>query len=168
MTTRPYVQEAFKRVVDAAAVPLKRAGFARRDKTFRKISGENVAIVEFQRSMSNTAEKLRFTVNLAIVCYSLQLFERPLEKAHSYDGQLVERIGWLLPKREDKWWELTAAANVELIAAEVSRLVEEKAIPFLLPYLDTGTLIALWESGEGPGLTKVQRLRYLEMAKASQ
>jgi hypothetical protein len=128
--------------------------------------GSSVAVVEFQKSMDNTAERLRFTINLAIVCDGLRPSETPLERVHSYEGQLVERIGWLLPNRGDKWWELTAATNVEAIATEVSRLIEEKAIPYLLPYLDIEALIALWESGEGPGLTDFQRLQYLEMAKS--
>jgi len=84
-----------------------------------------------------------------------------LQKADVTDAHLRLRLGWLLPDPGDKWWELTLETDVGLLAKELAELLVTKAIPYLEGFLSTDVLIELWESGRSPGLTDVQRARFL-------
>lgn len=144
-------------------------GFAKRGNSLKKKLGNNVGIIEFQRSRQNTSERLIFTINLAVIHGDLlDEWRPPLDNAVSMDGQLVERIGWLLPEGQDKWWEITKATDQDALVNEVSDLIRDKGAPYIQRYLDVDELIALWESNKSPGLTAKQRDGYLERIKKLQ
>ena len=63
--------------------------------------------------------------------------------------------------RHDTWWQLTTSTDCAALARELSVLLLARAVPYLEQYMNTGALIALWESGQSPGLTDVQRSRFL-------
>jgi hypothetical protein len=44
----------------------------------------------------------------------------------------------------------------------VSELVVDHAVPFLERHVRTGDLTAIWKAGISPGLTREQRIHYLE------
>jgi hypothetical protein len=67
----------------------------------------------------------------------------------------------LLPEQSDKWWELNGATDPQLLTQEISDLVTINAIPYINKYLEPGALPSLWELGQSPGLTQVQRGRFL-------
>jgi hypothetical protein len=160
---RAALDEAFGRIVEMTAAKVAQLGFARRGTVLRTLSQGNSGIIEFQKSIKNSGDKLLFTVNLAVIYGELLEPDQPtLEKARSLDGHLRQRIGMLLPSRPDKWWEITATTDVTALATEISNLVSNKAAPYIRRYLDTSELIALWESGKSPGLTETQRVRHLE------
>ena len=100
-----------------------------------------------------------FTINLGIACGQL------LEGGSHLKGQeplpmsgsglaccfLADPISGADPRIDDS-----------LLIHEISGVVEREAAPYLDRYLSDDELIALWESGQSPGLTETQRLRYLE------
>jgi hypothetical protein len=156
----------FNGVVTMTAMRLSEFGFKRSGNTLRRILDESAAIVEFQRSGSNTDEMLSFTVNLAVVYGPLLDHDGvALKKARAIDGHLRQRIGGLLPTRQDKWWEIDAFTDVNSLAIEVSGLVSDVAVPYILQYVDPNELRALWETGQAPGLTEGARVRDLERLK---
>jgi hypothetical protein len=61
------VEQIFKAVVDRVGSDLKPLGFTRRGRAFRRLAGGNAAVIEFQRSQSNTKDLIRFTVNLGVI-----------------------------------------------------------------------------------------------------
>ena len=67
-----------------------------------------------------------------------------------------------MPGRSDHWWEILDSGERGAIASEVSDVVATLGAPYVVNYIDFKNLIALWKSGESPGLTKVQCLRYLD------
>jgi hypothetical protein len=152
----PDINDRFEHIVTAGKAALERYGFRRNRKRYRKISGNMAAIIEFQRSTTNTSSRLLFTVNLAIVCDGLQYPGVPIRKAAAMDGQLTERLGMLLPERRDKWWEITETTNIDALSAEIATLLTTYAIPYLERYLQPSALLALWDSGVSPGLTEKQ------------
>lgn len=161
--SRKALDDAFDEVVILTASRAKEFGFKRRGMSLKKIRDSNVAIIEFQKSQSNTSETLSFTVNLAVVCGALLDPERlSLEKAKSYDGHFRVRIGALAPSHQNLWWEIKAGTDSKALALEVANLVCGEGIPYIERYLGDGDLVELWESGKSPGLTDGQRLRNLK------
>ncbi|UXT22759.1 DUF4304 domain-containing protein [Agrobacterium tumefaciens] len=160
------LQDIFKSVIVLSAKKVVNRGFVKRGNSLRKRMGDNVAIIEFQKSMSNTSERLLFTVNLAVVYGELQEESYPpIERAGSMSGQLRKRIGMLLPNPHDKWWEITSVTDQDALADEVSCLIADKGAPYLEPYLDINELIALWESDRSPGITAKLCANYLKKLK---
>lgn len=163
MTTRNDILEGiFEELLKATGESLKPLGFVQRGSVFRLLAHGNCGIIEFQRSDKTTDEKLVFTVNLGVVCGEL-LGDglSGLQKARIIDAHLRQRIGMLLPDRPDKWWELTASMDRVSLVKEVVELLEKKGAPYVEGHLATKALLALWESGQSPGLTAFQRTRFL-------
>jgi uncharacterized protein DUF4304 len=157
----------FKTMVSTVAARLSVRGFAKRGAVLHKSAGNNVALVEFQRSLDSTKERIVFTVNLGVICGDLS-DERVSGKLSAMHAHWRERLGFLRPDRDDKWWEITAKTNVIALANELSAAIEELALPYLDKYLDSRALVALWESGKSPGITAGQRARLLEQLRNAQ
>lgn len=153
-------------VITKTAARLSELGFKKSGNTFRQVFDASVALIEFQKSRSNTGEILSFTINLAVVCGPLLDSDGvTLQKARAIDGHLRQRIGILLPDRQDKWWEIDAATDANVLATEVANTISDIAVPYLLRYVDPHDLMALWETGQAPGLTEGARVRDLQMLK---
>lgn len=154
--------EAFKKIIELLAEALRHRGYVKRGNSLRKISGEGVALVEFQKSVKNTADSLSFTINLAIALKSLMAEDAPeLRRVGTVDAQLSERIGMLLAAKRDKWWVIDSDTDIDALEREIVQIVEERGVPYLEAYLEPAALATLWETGHSPGLTDVQRKRYL-------
>lgn len=162
------IKAKFQELLHEVAIKLGPLGFVQEGLSFRKIVDENVAIVDFQRSDASSRDVLKFTVNLAVVCGSLlDADDRDLRGVDAMDGHLRQRLGVLLVDRKDKWWELGASTDVAHLAMEISGELVAKAVPYLDSHLRSDAMISLWESGKSPGLTAVQRARFLSQLKES-
>lgn len=159
-------EEVFDEILEDSAEILKVRGFVRRGPVFRLVNRNKCGIIEFQRSDESSSEKVVFTINLGIVCGEL-LDSGPSSaaKSHIIDAHLRQRLGMLLPDRSDKWWE--ASPDRASVAQEIVGLLSTVAVPYVESHMATEALIALWESGQSPGLTAVQRTRYLSKLKAA-
>lgn len=152
----------FDRVIGDSAARIRALGFKRSGRILRLVRDGNAAVVEFQKSTSSPPGELRFTINLAVICGELLDDGRAgISKASSLDGHLVRRIGWLMSHPSDHWWTISCETVIDDLAREVSSLVLETAVPYLTQYLNTNQLMSLWRSGQSPGLTDVQRMRFL-------
>jgi len=156
-------------VIKAVAEKLKEAGFVRRGPVLRILKDGNCGLIEFQRSQKSLPENLLFTINIGIVCGSL--LDGPtseIEKIRIIDAHIRQRLGMFLPGRPDKWWEVTPQTETESLAAELTEHLSSKAVPYILGLLSTPAIIALWQSGQCPGLTDGQRQRFLSrLAKSA-
>jgi len=151
------LSEMFGHVVTTVAERLYPLGFSRRGTALRAMGPETCGLIEFQRSTKNSQEKLLFTVNLGIVCGELlESGSAGFPNTKVTDAHVWLRIGMLLPNCPDKWWEITASTDSDALAREIADLILAEAIPYLQRYLSTDSIIALWESGQSPGLTKGQ------------
>lgn len=157
---------AFTKVVAVTAQRLSEFGFKKNGNAFRLISSDNAALIEFQKSRDNTSERLSFTVNLAVVCGLLLDPEGlTVQKSRVIDGHLRNRIGTFLLDRQDKWWEITNATDEDALSIEVSEIICNLVVPYLLRYVKTAELVTLWESGQAPGFTEGARIKKLETLK---
>lgn len=158
-------EEVFEDVLANVAEKLTVHGFVQRGPVFRLVSQGNCGIIEFQRSDKSTNDRVIFTVNLGIACGELlESGPASVAKVRIIDAHMRQRIGMLLPERPDKWWE--ASADRAPVAQEIAELLATVGVPYVESYITTEALIALWESGQSPGLTAVQRGRYLARLKA--
>ena len=163
------VQSSYKALIASLSESLKVAGFLRRANTFTFSYGNNVGIIEFQRSVKSSREAILFTVNVGVVLGDL--LEGGLSfvrKDSILNAHLRQRIGALLPERADKWWLLTEDTDRAGLHKEVSDLLTQFGVPFLKRYLITSEVVALWESGKCPGLTEKARIRFLAKLKEKQ
>jgi len=164
------LEEKFRRVVDAAGSKLIPAGFLKQGKSFRRTTDLNACIVEFQRSAVNNASLIRFTLNLGIVSARLLHAwdpDRDLKKVAAAEAHLRERIGFLRDPPIDHWWSLEPGTDETAVAAEVATLLVDAALPFFGQYGTDQSLLALWRTGRSPGLTEVQRERFLSLMASS-
>ncbi|MFA6173066.1 MAG: DUF4304 domain-containing protein [Kiritimatiellales bacterium] len=156
------INEKLENVIRSVGLKLKDLGFSGRGLILRILKDGNCGILEFQRSTKSSPDSLLFTVNLGIVCGAL--LDPPgeqLEKTRIIDAHIRQRLGVFLPDRPDKWWEITPLTNPEVLANELSELILNLAVPYILGLLSTVAIVSLWESGKCPGLTDGQRLRFL-------
>jgi hypothetical protein len=161
------VDAVFPKIISSATEALSPFGYKKSGQILRKVVGDNVAIIEFQKSRDSNSAEIRFTINLAIVCGRLLDPERiSLTKAKAMDGHFRIRIGEVLPVNDDLWWNVVADSDGGALAGEISNALIKYAVPNLEPYLDSRELLALWKSGSSPGLTDVQRLRYISEMEA--
>lgn len=162
------LDKAFDQVVGEVAGRLSALGFRRRGATLRVSGNDSVGLIEFQKSTKNSSERLLFTVNIALAYGALLGPDDPsLDKIRTPDAHLRMRIGMLMPDRPDKWWELKDGVEAHRLADEVADLIVTEAAPYVVRYLDRHELMLLWQSGQSPGLTETQRVRYLQQLTSS-
>lgn len=155
------LEDKFAAVLTAMGAALAPLGFKKRRRSFRIQIGANTCVIESQRSTANEEGCLRFTLNLAVLSAAVAAKnDQKVEKLGAWDGHLQERIG-VLTGAGDKWWRIERTTDADMLAAEVVTAVRNIAVPFLDRHASDDTLRALWETGQSPGLTAVQRQRNL-------
>ena len=163
MTTEP--RGTLLSIVRIVGTTLSAHGFSRRGLTLLKRAGDSTALVNFQSSSSSSRERLTFTVNVGIK-FDCLLSEREKNSTSVWDSHVQWRLGHLLPQRKDTWWETTPGDNMLALGNDMALLIQETALPLIDQYLDPRAVIALWETGQSPGLTEFQRVRFLERLKS--
>ena len=119
---------------DGAAPLMKREGFKKSGRNFLKVDAESIAVLNVQASMSNFGATGKFTINLGRYFSSVaramgdpDLRGSPKE----YNCHLRQRIGHLLPKKLDHWWEIDPETNLWQLAGDVARAIETAGLPWL-------------------------------------
>jgi Domain of unknown function (DUF4304) len=140
----------------------------------------NAALVYFQRARWNTADRVRFTVNLAVASKVVSDWQRGREpwlpakpSARGVgDCPLWLRIGSVLEGErgdEDRWWTITSGTSLEPVATSVTEALRGKAIPMLREHL-TDEALRRWLEDPKERLwpPDVWRLIYLSVLLATQ
>jgi len=162
------LNKCFRYIVNNSCINAVQLGFRRQGFILRRLSGQAIGVIQFQRSRTNTERKLSFTIELAIVVRTLRdQSEAKLDRVSCTDGHLRQRIGMLLPEKTDKWWEADSSTELAILADEISSLISDVAVPYVERYLDLYALVELWELQQSPGLTAIQRASYLDQLKSS-
>jgi hypothetical protein len=93
-------------------------------------------VINLQLSSYNSAEEASFTINLGILIPALRAAcgEPPIEgNPKEYDCDLRQRIGWLRPHRQDKWWSVSPSADPAHLATELA----DTLLHYGLPWFDS-------------------------------
>ncbi len=158
--------DAFQEMLSRWIAPaLREQGFSRRGSTFHLREEGNWGMINVQRSQTSTADQVSFTVNLGVASRRLMAFwQQPAEKRPSvWDCHWRERIGFLLPARQDRWWTIDADTPPHTVAQEVRDATVSLAVPEVRRNLSDEALRDLWLAGRSPGTTDIQRLLYLSV-----
>ena len=154
-------------VIGSIARALESRDFERRGRSLKIVSDRMAGIIEFQRSDTSSDDRIIFTINVGVVCGDLLDSERTdIGRSSIVDAHLRTRLGALLDTPNDMWWELNAISEADALTTELLELLVSKAVPFLERHMNEQALVALWESGRSPGLTAVQRARFLSELKS--
>ena len=133
--TMSEIGNAIDAVIRGGLAPLmKREGFKKSGRNFLKVDSESVAVLNVQASTSNLGATGKFTINLGRYFPSVARavgepeFEGPPKE---YDCTVRLRIGHLLPKNLDHWWTVGPETNIEQLALDIARVVEDVGLPWL-------------------------------------
>jgi hypothetical protein len=155
----------FKDVTRRLGVSLRAAGFRRRASAFhREDESGNQQIIELQRSARSEEDQVVFTVNVGTFLKRLaSFFPARHDPPSTTDCHWSDRLGFLLPGREDRWWAVDADTDVAELADALTEAIVDYAIPVLVRYSSEEQLRDLWLSGQASNLTDVQRLMHLSV-----
>lgn len=153
--------ELYKELIKQIGSLLKAKGFSRKGNCFYLRQGDNWGLLDFQKSRKSTADEIIFTINLGVCSGKLLEFFSPdlLEQKPSIEAcHWRERVGFLLPERQDNWWLVRATEALDPLVDEVKSCLILVAIPTIEQHLSDEQLCNEWSSGRSPGLTDIQRL----------
>ena len=111
---------------------LKARGFTKSGNNWLRRQ-EWTRVINLQLSSYNSAEEARFTINLGIHIPALRAAcgDAPIKgDPKEYECDLRQRIGTLLPNREDKWWPVTPATDPGHLAAELADILLQHGLPW--------------------------------------
>jgi hypothetical protein len=155
-------QESFRAMLrDSAGPVLRGAGFTGTAPTWCLTSDRgDFAVVNFERSPWNTADEVRFDVNLALVpqpwwqfC-TRYLLDRAPKTPHFHDGLFDKRChperryaGWQHPVLGRDGWAVREAASADVCADVLRDELTTVVIPELVGLQHRETLIATLRAG---------------------
>lgn len=156
--------EFMKVILEKIHAALKPAGFKKSGTAFLTERNDVVWVVQVQKSQKTTRELLVTTVNLGVFSHLLAArLGQDSSKPTVWDCHWQERIGFLVPERYDKWWEVASNEKAHDVGDEIVGILTKHGIPTLEHLSSTSSLRSLWTTGKSPGLTEVQRRRYLSL-----
>jgi hypothetical protein len=153
-------KNSFDQLLDTANPLLKQLGFRKKSSSFYLELNGNLSILNFQRSTKSDAKTVIFTLNLGVCIKRLLNFldpETKLEKLTLDQCHWRERIGNLMPERSDKWWAIASEQDLENVSRQLTGFVLPTAAEVLKTHLADEYMKRIWETGQSPGLTDVQR-----------
>lgn len=161
--------DAYRLLVARLTTALKPKGFAGRGGSFLLERGGNLLVVGLQKSQKTSRESISCTVNLGVASGRLlRFFSVP--RVHRRVPSVchwTERLGFLLPGSADRWWTLEAGTDPSPVIQDLEESLLSSGLPALEEVQPDGALKALWMSGRSPGLTDLQRLKYLSVLVAA-
>lgn len=125
--------DIFKQAVKVAHQLLKPLGYKKKGNNFYRLDGEIGCLLNFQRSIYNDSNYIRFTLNIALDAPKIRVFQFPKTNAdYPCEAECVIRlrIGQLLPEKQDYWYEITPYTDEEKLYAELKIHIEQYIIPY--------------------------------------
>jgi hypothetical protein len=154
---------SFKELLSSMAARLGEAGFHRKGNSFYLREGNNWGIVNFQKSTKSTANLILFTVNVGTASGKLLDFAglRTAEVPRIDQCHWRKRLGFFSQDPSDTWWRIDMLTSPSAVAKEIVDALLKQALPVMKVYMLDASLVELWTSGDSPGLTEMERLKYL-------
>ena len=155
--------ETMGAIVQAIQPRLKEAGFRKRRHTFNRSTESGVVqVINFQmgQKIPPGAEPIPpirldlhglFTVNFGVAVEEAWLLNRRQREAafpefvNDYDCEIRERLGQILGRQEDAWWELRPEHGQ--VAIEIGDAILEHGIDWLENRATREKILELWTAG---------------------
>jgi Domain of unknown function (DUF4304) len=161
---KPLVDTTYEYIVRSTAQHLSNLGFKRRQNIIYVRNQDGFGVVEFQRSLSNSSSQIKFTINVGVIIDVLldpRVRGNVAKRPATLYAHVRQRLGRLLPERNEKWWTIVQSSDTEHLAAQVLQCVLNGAIPFLRDYSNIDNVVSMWKQGRSPGLTDAERREVL-------
>ncbi len=143
---------------------LRPLGFRLKHLTFISDESDVFSLINLQSSSKTTKDVLVVTLNLGVYSKTIaEMLGEPKKEPDIWDCHWRRRIGHLLPKSTDMWWEIHNQSEAESTASEFASLLELYGIQALEEVSSTNMLLESWRHHISPGLMDVQRDRYLAL-----
>ena len=113
---------------------LKREGFLKSARTFRRARTNCIQIINVQGSWTNYNDEGQFTINLAVYfpeAARLHGLFRITDRPSESDCMVNQRIGHLMPAQRDYWWKFDSKSDLDKNAEEVVSACLNYGIPWL-------------------------------------
>jgi hypothetical protein len=139
----------------------------------------NAALIYVARNRGNTADRLRFSIGLAVaskVVWDWQATREPWRATakpsaqYANDNLLSLSVGALLPQGEARYWTVTSGMRLAPLAASLTEVLCGRAIPLLRDHL-TDAALCRWLQAHDPRRgwpTDTWQLIYLSVLLAAQ
>lgn len=151
----------YKELISDISSLMKAEGFLRKGNRFCYQLGNNWGLLDFQKSRDSTVDQVIFTINIG-TCSGrlLEFFSPDLSKQKPTIAicHWRERIGFLLPLQQDKWWSIQTNDLIDPLTDQIRDLIVQNVIPSIKQYITDHQRCSKWLSGKSPGLTDIQRL----------
>ena len=135
------IQDKHSFVFEKITDYLKDNDFKKRGNHFFKSNRSIGYCVNIQNDKWNNANQIRFTLNVGIFTDAFWLECEDFKNTgiiptfpKEYDCAIRERIGDLLPVKEDKWYCITLCTDVMKLWSEIERDLTDYVLPFIARY----------------------------------
>jgi hypothetical protein len=155
----------YKDLLSTVALKLEEIGFCRKGTNFYLWEHGNCGLVNFQKSGKSMADIILFTVNVGTASGALlEFFGNHAARVPSIEEcHWRQRLGFLFPDSSDRWWHIETVTSPSALADEISNALLRLALPAIKKYMSDESLRDLWSSGNAPGITELERLKYLSV-----
>lgn len=137
-------------------------GFRQRGNNWYALRNDTLLLIQLQKSVDNTRNRQALTVNLGVYSQTLAgIMGDTAGCSTATDCHWYLRLGRVLPEPSDEWWEVISDEDAALIGDDIAQALEAYGLPALEQVSSTDRLIELWQQGRSPGVTALQRAKYL-------
>ncbi|HEV7242694.1 MAG TPA: DUF4304 domain-containing protein [Thermoanaerobaculia bacterium] len=141
---------------------LKPLGFRKRRLTFTRDRDGIVQMIALQKSTSSTDAVVKVTANAGLWLSELAPIRAGIpDNPDIWSAHWQMRVGHLSPEKSDLWWSVGNDDDATAVGAELGRRILRYVLPEMERLSSREAVVQLWRSGAAPGLTTVQRDRYL-------
>jgi len=155
--------EIYNNLISNIKIILQKENFSKKGSTFYIEKGNNLGMINFQKSKSSTSGVVLFTINIGVSLTILREFnkENLKQKPEIEDSHWRQRIGFLLPDKKDYWWKIANDTCLKQLTEDISQVLITVAIPEILSHLTIESLKSEWLNGVSKGITEFQRYMFL-------
>ncbi len=137
---------------------LKAVGFKRRGTTYFRHGDGFAHIINLQSSQWNSRNLASFTFNLGV--YELDLaaaLGRAMARLpeNVFDCMYSERVGWVVPRHGDLWWEISEKHSAEEVGGWVHGVLSEFVLPWFAACMTRGSFVEVLSKRGGWGVIDV-------------
>jgi len=126
-------QEKFELLMQEIGKFFSVEGFRRSGKHFLKLMPDKKLRWNIwpQKSKWNTAEQVEFTFEVYVEWKHRPARSEEWEPKTTWYGAVGNRIGRLMPKNEDTWWQLAEGTSIDFLGDQINGVMSLCVLPFL-------------------------------------
>ena len=152
----------YKQLITYVKDFLRDFNFRKKGENFILEKGNNLGIINFQKSRRSSQTDILFTINVGVYLNSLSMFDYiNMLKTPVIDGcHWKDRINPIASSKKESWWAIKNDTSLDEIYSKVRLALECSALPQIEKFIVDANLEKAWLSGISGGLSEQQRQLY--------